>query len=209
MVLTDSSSALPSCALRSQPENLCILNKDLGLAVSMSLCSFQAGLCHDDPLFFVHEGACDPAKVEWAKFRVSLAAKSSVRQPCGLDTCYEWETCSGERAQVSRRRSATAGSPGPRPGRLSLDLLELVARSLATRGPCSGSFRMQRSEAAGSRYFFAVSGFVRYLAFHFDFLQSWTNICSICFLKSKVKRFNQGSLYFRKEASTLLPKYTV
>lgn len=81
----------------SQPENLCILNVGLGLAVSMSLCSFQAGLCHSDPLFFIHEGACDPAdvaKVEWAKFRASLASKSSIRQPCGLDTCYEWETCS-------------------------------------------------------------------------------------------------------------------
>lgn len=87
------------CVLSSQPENLCILNVGLGLAVSMSLCSFQAGLCHSDPLFFIHGGACNPAdvaKVEWAKFRASWASKSSIRQPCGLDTCYEWETCSGE-----------------------------------------------------------------------------------------------------------------
>lgn len=87
------------CVLRSQPEDLCILNVGLSLAVSMSLCSFQAGLCHNDPLFFMHEGVCNPAdvaSVEWAKFRASLAPKSSVQQPCGPDTCYEWETCSGE-----------------------------------------------------------------------------------------------------------------
>lgn len=87
----------------SQLENLCILNLGLGLAVSMSLCSFQAGLCHNDPLFFIHERPCNPAdvaKLEWAKFRASVASKSSVRQPCGLDTCYLWETCSGEWAQL-------------------------------------------------------------------------------------------------------------
>lgn len=98
-VLRRVVTCLCLCALSSQPENLCILNVGLGLAVSMSLCSFQAGLCHSDPLFFIHEGACDPAdvaKVEWAKFRASLASNSSIQQPCGLDTCYEWETCSGE-----------------------------------------------------------------------------------------------------------------
>lgn len=65
----------------------------------MSLCSFHAGRCHNDPLFFVSEGVCDAAdqaKLEWTKFRASMASKSSVQEPCGLDTCYEWETCSGE-----------------------------------------------------------------------------------------------------------------
>lgn len=81
----------------SQLENLCILNSDVGVAVSMSLCSFHAGRCHGDPLFFISDGACDPAdvaKLEWAKFRASMSSKSSVQEACDLDTCYEWETCS-------------------------------------------------------------------------------------------------------------------
>ncbi|XP_051794584.1 complement component C6 [Acanthochromis polyacanthus] len=81
----------------SQLENLCILNSDVGVAVSMSLCSFQAGRCHGDPLFFISNGACDPAdvaKLEWAKFRASMSSNSSVQESCDLDTCYEWETCS-------------------------------------------------------------------------------------------------------------------
>lgn len=81
----------------AQPENLCVLNSGVGVAVSMSLCSFHAGRCHGDPLFFISDGDCDPAnlvKLEWAKFRASMSPKSSVQEACGLDTCYEWETCS-------------------------------------------------------------------------------------------------------------------
>ncbi|KAM6901408.1 complement component C6 isoform 1-T2 [Lycodopsis pacificus] len=84
----------------SQPGTLCILNLDVGVTVSMSLCSFSAGLCHGDPLFFVNEGACDAtdlAKLEWAKFRANMSSESSVRVPCDLDTCYEWETCSASK----------------------------------------------------------------------------------------------------------------
>ncbi|XP_010771718.1 complement component C6-like [Notothenia coriiceps] len=63
----------------------------------MSLCSFHAGRCHSDPLFFVSEGSCDEvdaAKLEWANFRANMSSKSSAQEPCNLDTCYEWETCS-------------------------------------------------------------------------------------------------------------------
>uniref|UniRef100_A0A674NEW6 Complement component 6, duplicate 1 n=2 Tax=Takifugu rubripes TaxID=31033 RepID=A0A674NEW6_TAKRU len=80
----------------SQPEALCILNTDVGVAVSVSLCTFHVGRCHGDPLFFISEGVCDPAvsgKLEWIKFRAQMSSKSPVRQMCGLDTCYQWETC--------------------------------------------------------------------------------------------------------------------
>ncbi|XP_037609126.1 complement component C6 [Sebastes umbrosus] len=89
----------------SQPETLCILNVDIGVTVSMSLCSFHAGRCHGDPLFFVSEGECDAAdlsKLEWAKFRANMSSKSSVQEPCDLDTCYEWETCSASKKCVCR-----------------------------------------------------------------------------------------------------------
>ncbi|XP_063334981.1 complement component C6 [Pelmatolapia mariae] len=88
---------VPRESCLSQPENLCILNVDLGVTVSMSLCSFQAGRCHGDPLFFVSKAACDAGtldKLEWAMFRANMSSKSSVQEPCELDTCYEWETCS-------------------------------------------------------------------------------------------------------------------
>lgn len=84
---------------RSKTANLCILNVDIDVAVTMSHCSFNAGRCHGDPLFFVSEGACNPAesaKLEWAKFRAKMSNMSTDQEPCDLDTCYEWETCSGE-----------------------------------------------------------------------------------------------------------------
>uniref|UniRef100_A0A667XCL8 Complement component 6, duplicate 2 n=1 Tax=Myripristis murdjan TaxID=586833 RepID=A0A667XCL8_9TELE len=81
----------------SYKEALCVLNVDLEVAVSMSLCSYHAGRCHGDPLFFISDGVCDEvdaAKLEWAKFRASMASKSFSQVPCDLDTCYDWETCS-------------------------------------------------------------------------------------------------------------------
>uniref|UniRef100_A0A672JR31 Complement component 6 n=1 Tax=Salarias fasciatus TaxID=181472 RepID=A0A672JR31_SALFA len=81
----------------SQTESLCVLNMNLGVTVPMSICSFHAGRCHGDPLFFVSEGSCeqvDAAKLEWAKFRAKMSSRSAVQEPCDLDTCYEWETCS-------------------------------------------------------------------------------------------------------------------
>ena len=87
------------CLSRSRSTNLCVLNLDVGVTVSMSVCSFHAGRCHGDPLFFVSEGECDApdsGKLEWAKFRAKMASRSSAQEPCGLNTCYEWETCSGE-----------------------------------------------------------------------------------------------------------------
>ncbi|KAK5609504.1 hypothetical protein CRENBAI_007218 [Crenichthys baileyi] len=84
----------------SQLESLCILNVNLDVAVSMSLCSFHAGRCHGDPLFFISKGVCDsvnPSTLEWAKFRVKMSSRSSLHVPCDLDTCYDWETCSASK----------------------------------------------------------------------------------------------------------------
>lgn len=96
MVCSDND--MSGCVISSQPE-VCVLNTDVGVAVSVSLCSFHVGRCHDDPLFFISEEVCDPAisgKLEWVKFRAQMSSKSPVRQTCGLDTCYQWETCTGE-----------------------------------------------------------------------------------------------------------------
>ncbi|XP_030290706.1 complement component C6 [Sparus aurata] len=96
----------------AQWENLCILNVDLGVTVPMSLCSFHAGLCHNDPLFYVSEGPCDADdlnQLEWAKFRAKMSNKSSVQEPCDADTCFEWETCS-----VSKKCECRAARDCPR-----------------------------------------------------------------------------------------------
>ncbi|XP_038136581.1 complement component C6 isoform X1 [Cyprinodon tularosa] len=81
----------------SQSESVCILNVNLDVAVSMSPCSFLAGRCHGDPLFYITDGVCDsvdPSKLEWAKFRAKMSLRSSLHVPCDLDTCFDWETCS-------------------------------------------------------------------------------------------------------------------
>lgn len=91
---------IPRESCLSQSESLCVLNVNLDVAVSMSLCSFHAGRCHGDPLFYISEGVCDsvePAKVEWAKFRAKMSPRSSLHVPCDLDTCYEWETCTASK----------------------------------------------------------------------------------------------------------------
>lgn len=91
----------------SQPASLCVLNTDVGVTVSMSLCSFHAGRCHGDPLFFVNNGECDAddlAKLEWAKFRAQMSSNSSVQETCDLDTCYEWETCTASKCVCKAAR---------------------------------------------------------------------------------------------------------
>nr|XP_061836788.1 complement component C6-like [Nerophis lumbriciformis] len=90
-------ACIPRESCLTEPESLCVLNTDVNVTVAMSLCSFHAGRCHGDPLFFVSDGACDAvgqAELEWARFRATWALKSSVREPCDLNVCYEWETCS-------------------------------------------------------------------------------------------------------------------
>ncbi|XP_014857357.1 PREDICTED: complement component C6 [Poecilia mexicana] len=84
----------------SQSASLCVLNTNLDVAVSMSLCSFHAGRCHGDPLFYIGEGVCDsvePTKLEWARFRAKMSPRSSLHVPCDLDSCYDWETCSASK----------------------------------------------------------------------------------------------------------------
>ncbi|KAG7476296.1 hypothetical protein MATL_G00081340 [Megalops atlanticus] len=76
--------------------DLCVLDAGSGSAVMKSACALHAGRCHGDRLYFLSEGACevDEPTLEWARFRARLSNQSQVQEPCGPDTCYEWETCS-------------------------------------------------------------------------------------------------------------------
>uniref|UniRef100_A0AAY5K8Y2 Complement component 6 n=1 Tax=Esox lucius TaxID=8010 RepID=A0AAY5K8Y2_ESOLU len=82
----------------------CVFNAEVGSAVMTSNCGFHVGRCHGDRLFFMNTGSCeeDAASLDWAKFRASMAAKSSVEEPCGFDTCYEWETCTESKQCVCK-----------------------------------------------------------------------------------------------------------
>ncbi|XP_020491685.2 complement component C6 isoform X2 [Labrus bergylta] len=100
----------------SQPPSLCVLNEVVGVQVLMSLCSYHAGRCHGDPLFYISDGSCDAVdstKLEWVKFRAKMSVKSSVKEPCGLDTCYEWETCSASKKCECRAARDCPSSEGP------------------------------------------------------------------------------------------------
>ncbi|XP_076836916.1 complement component C6-like [Brachyhypopomus gauderio] len=87
---------IPREDCRRYKEDFCILDAENGKAIMMSFCAFHAGRCHGDKLYFMNNGPCrsDVASLDWARFRASVSAKSAVQEPCGSDTCYEWETCS-------------------------------------------------------------------------------------------------------------------
>ncbi|KAL4609208.1 complement component C6 [Arapaima gigas] len=78
--------------------DLCVLDTAKDRPTMMSACAFHAGRCHGDQLFLVKRGACDAddtSRLEWTRFRAELSHVSNTQNPCGEDTCYEWETCSG------------------------------------------------------------------------------------------------------------------
>uniref|UniRef100_A0A672NEP8 Complement component C6 n=1 Tax=Sinocyclocheilus grahami TaxID=75366 RepID=A0A672NEP8_SINGR len=76
--------------------DLCVFDADKETAIMISLCAFRADRCHGDRLYFMNNGLCktDAGSLDWAKFRANVSEQSSVQEPCGSDTCYEWETCS-------------------------------------------------------------------------------------------------------------------
>ena len=72
----------------------CVLNTVVDKALRLSQCGLTAGTGHGDPLFLVNAGQCpDEAGLAWARFRANMSAVSAVKEVCGVDTCYEWESC--------------------------------------------------------------------------------------------------------------------
>ncbi|KAM6985201.1 complement component C6 [Aplochiton taeniatus] len=97
-----------SCLLYK--EDVCILNAEIDTAITMSFCSIVAGRCYGDRLFLVHAGPCEEEeadRLDWARFRVRMAAKSSGQEPCDLDVCYDWESCSGQTCQCKPPRDCS------------------------------------------------------------------------------------------------------
>ncbi|KAG7272436.1 hypothetical protein CRUP_013190 [Coryphaenoides rupestris] len=103
----------------SYQEDVCALNVNLNVTVPVSACTLQAARCHGDPLVFVKAGRCveDAALLDWVKFRARMASYSVDAEPCGLDTCYDWETCeaspSGRTCLCRQARDCPRRDPEP------------------------------------------------------------------------------------------------
>ncbi|XP_007440794.1 complement component C6 [Python bivittatus] len=81
---------------RHYSEDVCVLHATSEQAVTKSSCPYLAEKCLDQHSFhFLHPGPClGETDVSWAKERLRIATDSIKREPCGYDTCYDWEQCS-------------------------------------------------------------------------------------------------------------------
>uniref|UniRef100_A0A8C0SEE8 Complement component C6 n=2 Tax=Canis lupus familiaris TaxID=9615 RepID=A0A8C0SEE8_CANLF len=82
-------------------EDLCVFDTDTSHYFTLSACKFLAEKClNNQQLHFLHIGSCqDGPQLEWGLERRILSSNSTKKEPCGYDTCYDWEKCS---ASVSK-----------------------------------------------------------------------------------------------------------
>lgn len=64
---------------------------------TLPACQFLAEKClKNQQLHFLHIGSCqDGPQLAWGLERTKLSSNSTKKEPCGYDTCYDWEKCSG------------------------------------------------------------------------------------------------------------------
>lgn len=89
---------LSSLLVSHYSEDLCVLDSHAGSSFTSPACEFLAKKCLNNQQFhFLHYGSCqDGSQLAWAIERQILALNSTKKEPCGYDTCYDWETCSGK-----------------------------------------------------------------------------------------------------------------
>ncbi|XP_036994417.2 complement component C6 [Artibeus jamaicensis] len=77
-------------------EDLCVYDTDSSPSFTLPACEFAAGKCMNSQQFhFLHAGPCqDGPQLAWAIERKVLGRNSTKKEPCGYDTCYDWERCS-------------------------------------------------------------------------------------------------------------------
>ncbi|XP_066096446.1 complement component C6 [Saccopteryx bilineata] len=77
-------------------EDLCAFNSDFSQYFTTPACKFLANKClNTQPYHFLHIGSCqDGPQLEWGLERTELSLNSTKKEPCGYDTCYDWERCS-------------------------------------------------------------------------------------------------------------------
>lgn len=89
-------------------EDLCVFDSDSNSHFTSPACKFMAKKCLNNQQFhFLHIGSCqDGPQLEWRLERTTLSFNSTKREPCGYDTCYDWEKCSGKCQRWPHTRNA-------------------------------------------------------------------------------------------------------
>ncbi|XP_040833609.1 complement component C6 [Ochotona curzoniae] len=77
-------------------EDLCVFDTDSSHYSTLPACQFLAEKClKNQQLHFLHIGSCqDGPQLAWGLERTKLSSNSTKKEPCGYDTCYDWEKCS-------------------------------------------------------------------------------------------------------------------
>ncbi|KAF7250186.1 Complement component C6, partial [Varanus komodoensis] len=77
-------------------EDVCVLDTASQQPLTKPSCQFLAEKClGENSLHFLHAGPCSrDTDLAWALERVQITTGSIKREPCGYDTCYDWEKCS-------------------------------------------------------------------------------------------------------------------
>nr|XP_034956582.1 complement component C6-like isoform X2 [Zootoca vivipara] len=76
-------------------EDVCVLDAASEQTLTKPSCQYLAEKClAEDLLHFLHAGPClSDTDLWWAKERAKMSANSIKKEPCGYDTCYDWESC--------------------------------------------------------------------------------------------------------------------
>ncbi|XP_004678407.1 PREDICTED: complement component C6 [Condylura cristata] len=77
-------------------EDLCVFDADTSRYFTLPACNFLAEKCSTNrQLHFLQTDSCqDGPQLDWGLERTKLSSNSTRKEPCGYDTCYDWETCS-------------------------------------------------------------------------------------------------------------------
>ncbi|KAJ6669879.1 hypothetical protein lerEdw1_000428 [Lerista edwardsae] len=75
---------------------VCIMDAVSEQALTKPSCQYLAEKCLGEESFhFVHSGPCHSSTdLHWTTERAKISPRSIKREPCGHDTCYDWEKCS-------------------------------------------------------------------------------------------------------------------
>lgn len=103
---------IPRDECRPYKTDFCVLDEVKDTFSMMSFCGFHSSRCYGDKLFLASVGPCpsEAASRDWVRYRAHMSVHSTLQQPCGADTCYDWETCSSERCECKFPRDCAKGA---------------------------------------------------------------------------------------------------
>ncbi|XP_038600156.1 complement component C6 isoform X1 [Tachyglossus aculeatus] len=88
-------SPTEDCGSRDS-EDLCVFDTSSSRYTTKASCQFLAERCRNEQqIHFLLPGPCEEGpQLQWALERTKLSLKSTKKEPCGYNTCYDWERCS-------------------------------------------------------------------------------------------------------------------